>query len=232
MVRLRSACHSSPVADSEEKGKFSTEIGAEVIRAALESVRKHTGDAAPGEVSVDVEGDEVATLKTQLELSLTTGRDLMGKVKDSHEKMLRAVADLENFKKRAQKEKEEVQKFGLERLLKDFLPVLDNFDRALAHASSEASSDATALRQGVELVRKQFEDALGRHGVKGFSAVGQMFDPRLHEAMQQVVTAGVPPNQVVSEIARGFMLNDRLVRPAMVAVAVAPPANQPPSEPS
>jgi molecular chaperone GrpE len=128
------------------------------------------------------------------------------------------VADLENYRKRAQKEREEVQKFGVEKLVKDLLPVLDNLDRALAAAASD-----DPLVAGVKLVRGTFEQTLARQGVKGFSALGQPFDPARHEALMQVPSADAEPGTVVVEHARGFTLHERLLRPAMVGVAVAPP---------
>jgi molecular chaperone GrpE len=237
------------VSAPNEKGNFSTEIGQDVIDEALRSVERHHPGAsepdasaadAPGtEVAVEVESsatpasaadEELASLRAQLELSQAKGREMMEKIKESHERALRAAADLDNFKKRAAKEKEEVQKFGAERLLKDLLPVVDNLDRALE--ASARTPDLASLEKGVAMTKKLFEDTLGRHGVKGFSAKGQPFDPRLHEAMQQVPTAEVPAGHVAFEVLRGYTLNDRLVRPALVAVAVAPPeAAQPSAEP-
>jgi molecular chaperone GrpE len=228
---------------SDDKGKFSTNIGDEVIKAALESVRKRTGEApdttpsfgtpaadpAGIEVKVEVEGEappapvgdakdqEIAELKTQLEVSQAAGRSVMGRIKDEHEKVLRATADLENFKKRAQKEKDELQRFGNEKLLRDLLPVVDNFDRALEH--SKGGGDFASLEKGVLMIRKLFEDALGKHGVKAFESKGKPFDPNLHEAMQHVETDDMPPNHVASELLRGFTLNDRLVRPSLVMVS-------------
>lgn len=229
------------VSQPDEKGSFSTSIADDVINEALKSVEKAKaavrGDPAPAAAApapapapeaapaADPANDEVATLKTQLELSMAKGRELMAKVKDEHEKMLRAVADLENYKKRALKEKEEVQKFGSEKLLKDFLPVVDNFDRALEHARS--SGDLESLKKGVEMIRKLFEDTLGKHGVRSFSTKGEPFDPNKHEAMSAAETDEMPPNHVHSEYLRGFMLNDRLVRPALVVVSKARPAAAP-----
>lgn len=219
------------MSDPVEKGKFSAEIGQEVIDAALESVerRTHPTPQAPpaGEEPVPVEvaapeeerAKELESLKAQLELSQAKGRELMEKLKEEHDRLLRTVADLENYKRRAGKEKEEIQKFGVERLLKDFLPVLDNLDRALEHA--RGSKDLAGLAEGVGMTRKLFEDTLARHGVRPFSAVGKPFDPAYHEAMQQVESAEVPPGQVLSEVVRGFLLHERLVRPALVTVAVA-----------
>lgn len=170
---------------------------------------------------------EVESLKAQLEFSQAKGRETMERLRETHERTkdaqertLRAAADLENYRKRAQKEKEEVQRFGSEKLLKDLLPVLDNLDRALDAAAK--SPDIDSFQKGVAMTRKSFEDALGRHGVKAFSAKGQPFDPRMHEAIQQVETAEVPAGHVAHEVVRGFFLNDRLVRPAMVVVARAP----------
>ena len=220
-----------------DKGSFSTNIGEDVLQEALRAVEKRTGDvstevAAPAvEISVeasappapaDPRDKEIDELKQQLEFSSGKGREMMGKLKDEHEKMLRATADLENFKKRALKEKEEVQRFGIEKLLKDFLPVFDNFDRALEAAKS--ASDYDAFKKGIEMSRKLFEDTLGKHGVKAFSAKGQPFDPNKHEAMTAAETTDMPPNHVFTEVLRGFTLNDRLVRPALVVVSRTPSA--------
>ena len=225
----------------DEKGSFSTNIADDVINEALKSVEKAKAAVrGEGEPSVELEVEpptspatpsadtaELESLKAQLEVSMAKGRELMGKVKDEHEKMLRAVADLENYKKRAVKEKEEVQKFGSERLLKDFLPVVDNFDRALEHAGQ--SGDLESLKKGVAMIRKLFEDTLAKHGVKSFSSKGEPFDPNKHEAMSAAETDELPPNHVFSEYIRGFTLNDRLVRPALVVVSKAKSAEAPPA---
>lgn len=212
----------------------------------------HDGDSAGVEVELDVSApaaddpaptpevapptedaaalrQEVESLRAQLEFSQAKARETLERLKEAHERAkdfqeraLRSAADLENYRKRAQKEKEDVQKFGVEKLLKDLLPVVDNMDRALDAAGK--STDFDSFQKGVAMTRKSFEDALSRHGVKGFSAKGLPFDPRLHEAIQQVETADVPAGHVVYEVTRGFNLNDRLVRPAMVVVARAPEA--------
>jgi molecular chaperone GrpE len=215
----------------DEKGKFSAEIGQEVIDAALKSVA-HRVEPAGAEVSlegvpaaeapaVDPKDAEIETLKAQLEFSMAKGRETLEKLKEEHERMLRGAADLDNLRKRALKEKEEVQKFGNERMVRDFLPVIDNLDRALEHAGTAA--DYESFKKGVAMTRKLFEDALAKQAVKSFASVGRPFDPRLHEAMQQVESTTVPANQVVLELVRGYTLNDRLIRPALVAVSKAPP---------
>ncbi len=218
------------MADSHEKGAFQADIPENAVEEALRAVERPTRGAAPTDgVSVEVDAagasadpaalaEQVTQLEAQLELSQAKSRETMDRLKDTHERYLRAAADLENYRKRAVKEKEEVQKFGVEKLLKDLLPVVDGLDRALLAAASD-----DPLRKGVELVRTSFEQALARHGVKAFSAMGEVFDPARHEALLQVPTPGTAPGTVVLEHARGFTLNDRLVRPAMVGVAVAPP---------
>ncbi|HET7824253.1 MAG TPA: nucleotide exchange factor GrpE [Anaeromyxobacter sp.] len=199
---------------SEDKGAFQADIPADAVEEALRSVEKIEGGEALAR--------EVETLRAEVELSTAKGRETMEKLRETHERLLRATADLDNYKKRAAKEREEVQKFGIEKVLKDLLPVIDGLDRALAAAPPD-----DPLADGVRLVRASLEQALARHGVTGFSALGEKFDPALHEALLQVPTADKPAGTVVLEHARGFKLHERLLRPAMVGVAVEPPA--PPS---
>jgi molecular chaperone GrpE len=192
------------------------------LAAALEESRRELDETRQQLEQVRRELEEV---RSQLEFSQSKGREMMERIKEGHERALRATADLENYKKRAQKEKEEVQKFGTERMLKDFLPVADNLDRALEAA--QKSNDFDSLRTGVDMTRKLFDSSLGKHGVKSFSAVGQPFDPRLHEAMQQMESATVPAGHVLFEAVRGYTLNERLMRPALVVVARAPSGTTP-----
>lgn len=158
---------------------------------------------------------KVKLLEAQLEESFKRARETGERLKDTHERLLRSAAEFENFKKRATKEKEDAAKFGNEKLLKDFLPVMDNLERALDHAEQH---DLKQVIEGVKLVQKLFETTLARHGVIGFSAVGTPFDPAFHEALMQQ-ESDAPPNTVVSEMAKGYKLHERLVRPAAVVVA-------------
>jgi molecular chaperone GrpE len=159
--------------------------------------------------------DKAALLQAQLEESFKRARETGERLKDTHERLLRTAAEFDNFRKRALKEKEDIQRFGSERLLKDFLPVMDNLERALDHAEQH---DPRQVIEGVRLVQKLFENTLAKHGVVGFSAVGKPFDPGVHEALMQQ-ESDAPPGTVVSEMARGYKLNDRLIRPAAVVVA-------------
>ena len=121
-------------------------------------------------------GDKAALLQAQLEESFKRARETGERLKDTHERLLRTAAEFDNYRKRAVKEKEDVQRFGSERLLKDFLPVMDNLERALEHAEQH---DPRQVIDGVQLVQKLFENTLAKHGVTGFSAVGKPFDPGL-----------------------------------------------------
>lgn len=212
--------------ESSEVPAEGTEVSLDVSEPAEASAPASAAEVAELTAALEAARKEVESLRAQLDFSQGESRKLMERLKDDHERSLRAAADLENYKKRAQKEKEEVQKFGSEKLLKDLLPVVDNLDRAMDAAAK--TPDFASFHKGIAMTRKSFEDTLSRHGVKPFSAKGQVFDPRLHEAVQQVETAEVPAGHVAFEVVRGFHLNDRLVRPAMVVVARAP---APPPEP-
>jgi molecular chaperone GrpE len=168
---------------------------------------------------------KVERLSAMLEESTSRARETQERLKDTHDRLLRVAAEFENFKKRAMKERDDAQKFGIERLLKDFLPVADNLERALDHAEEH---DLRQVVEGVKLVQKLLETTLAKHGVVGFSALGQPFDPNLHEALMQQ-ESDAPPGTVVSEMSRGYKLNERLVRPAAVVVArpKAPPGGPP-----
>ena len=152
-------------------------------------------------------------------------RELESKVRDAKEnydRFLRVAADLENFKKRAAREKEELIRYGNEDLIKDLLPVLDNLERAVEHA--QEGGNGRPLLEGVEMVLKGFLDALSRHGVTQITARGESFDPERHEAIAQVESEEHNPNAVVEEHHKGYYLLDRLLRPALVSVAKPPEA--------
>lgn len=134
------------------------------------------------------------------------------------DKYLRERADLENYRRRVQKEKEDLMKYGNECLLTDILPVLDNMERALDHASEESLS---AVIEGVNLTRSMLLSVLKKFGVEPIEAKGATFDSAFHQAMCQVESDDVAPNSIIEEYQKGYLLNDRLLRPAMVSVAAA-----------
>ena len=137
--------------------------------------------------------------------------------KSNYDRFLRQVAELDNIKKRSAREREEISRFANEALIKDLLPIVDNLERAIAHASGDGKDKP--LIEGVEMVLKGLLDVLAKHGVTQVSAVGQPFDPSEHEAIAQVESEGHEPNSVVEELHKGYMLRERLLRPALVSVA-------------
>lgn len=145
---------------------------------------------------------------------------------NNYEKFLRAYAELENYKKRVEKDRAENLKYANEQLLRDLLPFIDNLERAVDHASAESNTNPGALVQGVELTLKELIRVLEKHGLKPVEAVGAHFDPNLHEAMMQVESTELEPQTVVQEFQKGYLLRDRLLRPARVSVAVRPASTE------
>jgi len=178
--------------------------------------------AGPGEAPAPKQagGDEPPTLEQQIEQLEKLERDK----RDLHDRLLRTAAEFENFKKRTKKEAEEASTRGREQLLKELLPAIDNLERALKHAPA-----GDPLAVGVQQTEKLLLQALEKFGVVRFSSVGKPFDPSIHDAIQQVETAEHPPGSVAQEFASGYMIGQRLLRPAMVAVAKAPAGDTPPT---
>jgi molecular chaperone GrpE len=139
----------------------------------------------------------------------------------NYEKFLRTYAELENYKKRVEKERADHFKYANEDLLRDMLPFIDNLYRAIEHFS-EGDNNSTALAEGVRLTLAEFMRVLEKHGVESIESVGKPFDPNLHEAMLQVETEDYEPLTIVEEFQKGYRLKDRLLRPARVSVAKRP----------
>ena len=139
---------------------------------------------------------------------------------EHHDRLLRLAADFENYKKRAAREKEDWAKFANEDLIRAILPFIDNLERAVNHA--EKVADTGVLIEGVRLTIQQLLQALNKFGLSSFQSVGKPFDPAVHEAMLVVETDKQEPNQVVEEFQKGYLLNDRLLRPATVSVSKTP----------
>jgi molecular chaperone GrpE len=147
-------------------------------------------------------------------------REKASKGDEYYDRMLRTMAELENYRKRAGREREEILKYGQEELIAELLLVMDNFQRALDAAGGK--KECANLFQGVELIQKQLLSVLKKNGLEPIEAVGKPFDPQKHEALSQVVTDECPDGTVVSEQLRGYMLNGRLLRPSAVVVAKSP----------
>jgi molecular chaperone GrpE len=174
-----------------------------------------TADEGQLEVLVEPTDDGTAKLKEKIEA-------LEKEKKETYERLLRAAADLDNLRKRTRKEIDDARTLAKEQVLKEILPGIDNLERALAVAAG-GEGGAEGIVEGVRLVLRQFQTALERVDVKSFDSVGQPFDPTRHEAISQIETTDHPPGTVAGEMQRGYTIGSRLLRPALVAVAKAPP---------
>jgi len=163
---------------------------------------------------------EGAAKRETLEADLEKARE---EARQNFERWQRERADLENLKKRMARERAETLKFANESVLRDLLPIVDNLERAVAHA--EGGGNGEPLVEGVALVLTSLRDVLGRHGVTRIAAKGAPFDPAQHEAMAHVESAEHEPNSVIEEHQPGYLLQERLLRPALVSVAKAPGSN-------
>ncbi|WLR49897.1 nucleotide exchange factor GrpE [Bacillus tianshenii] len=168
-------------------------------------------EAVEEEVSVEEtqETDELAKKQAEIE-------ELQAKVEEYNNRYLRAQADMENFRRRVNKEREADRKYRAQSLIEEVLPALDNFGRALA-VDPEKDSTESVLK-GMQMVHNQLIEALKKEGLEEIEAVGKEFDPQLHQAVMQVEDENYESNVVVEELQRGYKLNDRVIRPSMVKV--------------
>ncbi len=141
-----------------------------------------------------------------------------------NDRFLRLAAEMDNTRKRLEREREEAVCYANEQIIKELLPVIDNLERAVQHADKD--SDVKTLLEGVKITLRSFISTLERFGCKPFESVGKPFDPAYHEAIMQQETSEHPENTVVQEYQRGYILKDRLLRPAMVVVAKAPSSGE------
>jgi len=140
---------------------------------------------------------------------------------DLYDRLLRKQAEFDNFKKRVERERSEFTQFASAELMRELLNAMDSFDRAIHTANSDNAANKKMLH-GLDLIYKQFQDTLARFGLKAIEAKGQVFDPNFHQAVSTIPTDDVPENTVVDELRKGYTLNGRLLRAAMVSVSVKP----------
>jgi molecular chaperone GrpE len=202
------------------------------------SDKKHEGRKVPingggqhneGEKPLEGSGEALAEERSVAELmeelektraELTELEKIRAEAKEAQDKYLRLYAETENYKKRMSRDAVEGQKYYNEWIIKDLLPVMDNLERALSHAGED-----DPLIEGVRMVKKQFMDVLAKYGVTQVESVGLQFDPEKQQAIMQVETEDYEPGTVVEEFQRGYFLNERILRPAMVTVAKRPAEN-------
>lgn len=144
---------------------------------------------------------------------------LRAEVEHLREMYLRKLAEFDNFRKRTERERQELKRTAAEGLISELLPVLDNFERAVQHAQE---SEPAAFLEGVEMIARQFADILRKSGLDAIDPAGVLFDPELHEAVQRVEGTDHEPGSVVGVFSKGYLFGGKLLRPAMVSVAVDP----------
>lgn len=166
---------------------------------------------AAGTPSAQPTAEEIEQLRAQA-----------AKARELQDMLLRTAAELENYKKRVAREKQDAAKYANEPILQKLIPVLDNFEMAFAATGSNQNVSVQSLQTGVNMILTQLRNALTESGLEPIDALGQKFDPNIHEALSQQETADVPEGQVVQQLRKGYKLRDRLLRPAAVVVSKAP----------
>lgn len=165
-----------------------------------------TDDLELADLEAFIESEEVATLKAE--------RD------EFKDRFMRALADAENARKRGERDRREAEQYGSTRLARDLLPVYDNLRRALDAVPEELRGQIAALSEGVDLTLRELTNVMTKHGVKPISpAIGDVFDPQMHQAMFEAALPGTKAGQIIQVMAEGFLLHDRLLRPAQVGVS-------------
>ncbi|ABK43034.1 GrpE protein [Magnetococcus marinus MC-1] len=196
----------SPEPENSESSKTESQaVEGEVVEEETESC------TLPEE-----ENSTEPSLEAQLQMALD-------KAEEQQKNYLRSMADMDNLRKRNAREMEQARKFAVEGFARDMLSVADNLERAMSHMDQESDNEQIkAIVDGVKMVNSELAKSLEKHGIKRIEAMGQMFDPNLHQAVMQVADDRVPPDTVVQEMQAGYTLNERLLRPSMVGVAKAP----------
>ena len=190
------------------KGNGKTEVNLDLDRElpAAEDEEETGPISIAGKAADDSAASETEKLKAERDALL--------------DRLARLQAEFDNARKRAVREQQEFREFAAADVIKNFLPILDSFERALkAGGDSNSNSNSNDFRNGIELIYRQFQDALQKIGVQPMVSVGQPFDPRVHEAVEMVDTTEVPDHHVLDELQRGYKYKERLLRPAMVRVA-------------
>jgi molecular chaperone GrpE len=190
----------------DEQVQFQAQAGDPVVESGVSEEGSGEGQSPPRELSLE-------EMVTQLQEDVAEAKDAA----------VRAQADAQNIQRRAEQDVEKARKFALERFCSELLPVADNLERALEAAAIAAIDDEVVkpIAEGVELTLKSFHDAMKKFHIEVVNPQGEPFDPQLHQAMSMVENSEVEPNTVVAVMQKGYTLNGRLVRPAMVMVSKA-----------
>ena len=197
------------MSDSEETEKGSASANTEEIL--------HCSDEASANTEEPLHCSDEASEDIQCKATENV-QDLLAEIESLRDKVLRAEAEMQNVRRRADRDVENAHKFGLERLVQQILPVVDSLEKALEAKTNQEDP----VIQGVELTFKLLQDLMSKESINVIDPLGEPFDPNLHEAMSMIENRELEPNSVFAVVQKGYTLNERLVRPAMVMVTKAP----------
>jgi len=209
------------VAAVEQKRRNQAEEAAHALRNEGVAGREPEAVEAEAPEPDDARLSQLAGQVRHLEERLIAEQEDSGKLRSA---LLRKSADFENLKRRTEKEKSEFFKFALAEVFGDLLEVLDNFERALQHLSNGDAAAGTDVHVGIEMISRQLGEVLRKYGLAEIQALGLPFDPNVHEAVLREEAAGAAPGTVLAVLQKGYVLNNRLLRPAKVKVSAAPEA--------
>jgi molecular chaperone GrpE len=201
-----------PMIESSSEMEQALREAAQAVEARHGSGGAEHSASSPDKMTIELLSQELQDLKT-------LHGEKLKEFDEQNEQFLRLQAEFENFRRRTLKEKQESFKFGHQNLVKDLLSAVDNLERALEHGAQNAGAEVRGILDGVELVHREVLAALAKHGVTEIEAEGKVFDPADHEAMGQVPNIEVPPNTVLQVLQKGYMIHDRMLRPARVIVS-------------
>jgi len=197
----------------------------EQLATPLPETRGQSSTSDLKENTAPVSDDTAASPPAEISIETALPHEkLKEEVAELYERLLRKQAELENFRKRAQRDKEEFRQHATEGLMRDLLPVLDGFERALRQ---RAPAVPETFYQGMEMIHRQLSEVLTRAGLQAIEALGKSFDPHYHQAVETVEEEGRRDQEIVEEMQRGYMLKHCLLRPAIVKVAVKPKGSSP-----
>jgi len=196
-----------------------SELIEEVLEQTAEENVDESGVVEEAETEEQAEDVSVEELKKQL-------KQAEKKAEENWDKAVRTLAEMENLKRRTQKDLENAHKYGLEKFAKELLAVIDSLELGIQASTSDAP-EVVSLREGSELTIKQFESVFAKFNIEAIDPLGQPFNPELHQAMTMQPSADVDPNTVLNVFQKGYSLNGRLIRPAMVVVSQAAKVSEP-----
>lgn len=203
--------------NNEHKDAVQDTVTEETIEETLENT-PNTGESGSSEEAVNPEQEIPVTESADEAAGSAELEKLQAELQEQQQRTLRVQADFDNFRRRTQKEKEDLGKYASSKLITELLPVIDNFERALQ--ASEENPEFESFSKGVNMIFRQLESVLATEGLSAMKSVGEPFNPEYHQAIMQVKSDEYEEGIVVEEVQKGYMLKDKVLRPAMVKVSM------------